>query len=263
VWAKGSARTTEMLSAFPPEKTLAMTAAACVIRRYAGLPTAAIDARQAAMIRRLRPLPALPDMYYWYVGARAFVTRTGTVPPDWYESIVLGVKAHRATDGSIDPADPWGKEGGRVYSTAVCTLALSCPVSETPCAPPGSAADFLALGTRTLAVPATATGLPTGIWLEPGMTVNITPEGEVVSWPGAEPAGPEGHRKTPPGRDRVTSRGPFGCLLGRIGEDGKPFALKKETTVRPHGERGPLFLLMNDEHPDEASGELTVRIELE
>jgi hypothetical protein len=259
----GPARPMELMDRFPSDKSESMTAAASVVRRYAGLPVTELDLKQAALIRRQKPLPALPDMYYWYVGARAFVTRIGTVPADWYEPLVLGVKAHRATDGSIDPAGPWGRDGGRVYSTAVCTLALSCPVSETPCTPPGSATDFLAFGTRTLTVPATSTCRATGIWLEPGMTVNITPEGEVVSWPGAEPSGPEGHKKTPHGRDRVTSRGPYGCLIGRIGEDGKPFALKKETTVRPHGERGPLFLFMNDEHPDEASGELTVRIELE
>ncbi len=54
----------------------------------------------------------------------------------WEEALRPAVLAQRqdgdpcAYQGSWDPVDPWGKEGGRVYSTAMmalCAEALSDP----------------------------------------------------------------------------------------------------------------------------------------
>ena len=47
----------------------------------------------------------------------------------WKEAMIKAVVDHQITEGcakgSWDPEkDPWGDSGGRVYSTALCTLCL-------------------------------------------------------------------------------------------------------------------------------------------
>lgn len=72
------------------------------------------------------------DYYYWFAGMSA-LSRMGT-PEDrartsWSERVRTLLVRHqrrdRCADGSWDPVDKWGGEGGRVYSTAINILTLS------------------------------------------------------------------------------------------------------------------------------------------
>ncbi|MCK6458619.1 MAG: hypothetical protein L6Q95_01835, partial [Planctomycetes bacterium] len=70
------------------------------------------------------------DMYYWYWGSLALFQVGGTHWRKWNEAIVETVVKHQhpmgsgSRTGSWDPLDPWGPDGGRVYSTAMLTMCL-------------------------------------------------------------------------------------------------------------------------------------------
>ena len=72
------------------------------------------------------------DMYYWYYGTLAFHARQEKDWNEWYSRLEQALVPRQRTDpasvaGSWDPAGPWGKDGGRVYSTAISALALATP----------------------------------------------------------------------------------------------------------------------------------------
>jgi hypothetical protein len=158
----GSARKEELVDSFPYEKTEALTAAALLVRRYAGVREDRLDHVQLGRMRGVPPYPDIPDMYYWHLGTRAFV----------------------------------GVGGGKVRSYA-----------------------------------------------------------------GSPPVGPQGHKRTPKGRERLSRAGPYGCLLGRVGREGKTFPLKRETKLRVK-DRGELILLVNDADPSRATGRFQVELVL-
>jgi hypothetical protein len=66
------------------------------------------------------------DMYYWYYGTLAMHQLGGKPWEQWNESLERAVIQNQVEDGcgegSWDPVDPWGEEGGRVYATALMTL---------------------------------------------------------------------------------------------------------------------------------------------
>jgi hypothetical protein len=70
------------------------------------------------------------DMYYWYWGTLAMFQVGGTHWRKWNEAIVEAVVKHQhragsgSRTGSWDPLDPWGPDGGRVYSTAMLTMCM-------------------------------------------------------------------------------------------------------------------------------------------
>ena len=68
----------------------------------------------------------------WAVGGDAWRT--------WREAVRTAVVDHQrhggCENGSVDPADPFGNEGGRVYSTAMAALALLAPGRTTSLDPP-------------------------------------------------------------------------------------------------------------------------------
>ncbi len=74
------------------------------------------------------------DFYYWYFGTLANQKAGGDRWRRWSEGIRDSVASHqRGPDsgcarGSWDPADPWGPDGGRVYSTAINVLTLEAYV---------------------------------------------------------------------------------------------------------------------------------------
>lgn len=139
---KGSpvVREPDMLEAFPAAESEAMTAVGVLARVFGGH-----DPADDALIRAggdllTECLPAWDesrgsvDMYYWYYGSLAAFQIGGTHWRHWrraMEEAVLGSQrglgAHGKPDnftGSWDPVGPWGKVGGRVYSTALMTLCL-------------------------------------------------------------------------------------------------------------------------------------------
>ena len=69
------------------------------------------------------------DYYYWYYGSYAMFQVGGDEWEKWKKDMVNAVVENQRQDGcekgSWDPMfDPWGDSGGRVYSTALCTLCL-------------------------------------------------------------------------------------------------------------------------------------------
>jgi len=68
------------------------------------------------------------DHYYWYHGTKAMRLAGGKDWPQWRQALRDAVLPNQRDDrnfmGSWDPEGAWGPEGGRVYSTAILTLAL-------------------------------------------------------------------------------------------------------------------------------------------
>jgi HEAT repeat protein len=68
------------------------------------------------------------DLCYWHWGALAIEQVDGSDP--WRLRLEETLLSKQREDGSWDPIGVWGKEGGRVFSTATCALALLAPVSH-------------------------------------------------------------------------------------------------------------------------------------
>jgi hypothetical protein len=70
------------------------------------------------------------DMYYWYFGTRALSEVGGAYWRRWSEHLQVALLSsqHRegsgARAGSWDPIGVRGREGGRIYSTALLTMCL-------------------------------------------------------------------------------------------------------------------------------------------
>jgi len=69
------------------------------------------------------------NFFYWYHGTRALKPAGGETWRRWRESLTSALVGAQVTEGedrgSWDPADPWGRIGGRVYSTAYAVRALA------------------------------------------------------------------------------------------------------------------------------------------
>ncbi len=93
------------------------------------------------ILTRLPPLwandaPGRRDFYYWYYGTYAlYQCNTPALPKgkqawkSWEDTLLPNIAEHQHRDGerkgSWDPQhDPWGGEGGRVYSTAILCLTM-------------------------------------------------------------------------------------------------------------------------------------------
>jgi len=117
---------------FPPEKGEAMTAVGLLCRIFLGQDPKSTPIMQKHAELMLKTLPKWEeggnDMYYWYYGSYAMFQMGGTHWDKWNDamkSAVLESQRHDgAHKGSWDPAGPWGKPGGRVYSTATMVLCL-------------------------------------------------------------------------------------------------------------------------------------------
>jgi hypothetical protein len=71
------------------------------------------------------------DMYYWYYATLAMFQVGGEPWKKWNEAMKVAIVDSQRTDtdyctykGSWDNVDPWGPDGGRVYSTALGALIL-------------------------------------------------------------------------------------------------------------------------------------------
>ncbi len=74
------------------------------------------------------------DMYYWYYGYLAAYQVGGVTWRAWEKSMRKAILKTQRKDkgvcgfeGSWDPIDPWGPDGGRVYATAMMTMCLETP----------------------------------------------------------------------------------------------------------------------------------------
>jgi hypothetical protein len=144
----GSARPQELVDRFPAEKTEAMTAVGVLARMYLGAnPNDELVRKGTDLCVRLtptwNPVDGSIDMYYWHYGTLALQRVGGAAWDKWSKALTDAVVAHQRLDGdpcsfkgSWDPIDPWGPDGGRVYSTAL--LAMTLEVQQRNARPAGA-----------------------------------------------------------------------------------------------------------------------------
>jgi hypothetical protein len=119
---------------FPADRSEALTAVGLLVRIFLGENPADSEAIQKGVDLCLKVLPEWDessgsiDMYYWYYGSLALF-QVGDEPwKAWNKAMKSAIVDHQRRDGdecgSWDPVGPWGREGGRVYSTAVCVMCL-------------------------------------------------------------------------------------------------------------------------------------------
>lgn len=133
----GPARPMELVDRFPADKSESMTAVGMLARIFMG-----DDPRKDPIIKKGADLCAklLPtwntndgsiDMYYWYYATLAIYQIGGDYWSKWEKAMMDSMVANQRMDGnycgfkgSWDPVDPWGPDGGRVYSTATLAMCL-------------------------------------------------------------------------------------------------------------------------------------------
>ncbi|MHC4860881.1 MAG: hypothetical protein ACYTDY_12420, partial [Planctomycetota bacterium] len=130
----GPARTESALSDFPPEKSESLTAVGLLSRIFIGENPKKSEAIQKGVDLVARCLPVWDegagsiDMYYWYYGTLALYQVGGDPWKRWSgaieDAIVSTQRKSGDEKGSWDPVGAWGREGGRVYSTAVCVMCM-------------------------------------------------------------------------------------------------------------------------------------------
>ncbi len=64
------------------------------------------------------------DLYYWHWGALALAVPASDDERTWCADLRTALLSSQTANGSWEPVDVWGSVGGRVYSTAMATLAL-------------------------------------------------------------------------------------------------------------------------------------------
>ena len=130
------ARAQDMVSRFPAVRSESLTGLGMLVRIFAGEHPAKSDAiRKGADLVVAKPPvwntnDGSVDFYYWYFGSLAMHQVGGDHWKRWKQAMETAILANQrdqqGTDerGSWDPVDPWGQQGGRVYSTAMNCLCL-------------------------------------------------------------------------------------------------------------------------------------------
>jgi len=106
-----------------------MTAEALFCKQMLGLsPTNPASLEAVAYLSQALPHRSQLNYYYWYYGTLAMKHHGGEAWDSWNDALrdllVSEQRKSGALAGSWDPRDIWGVYGGRVYSTAICTLSL-------------------------------------------------------------------------------------------------------------------------------------------
>jgi hypothetical protein len=128
------ARPQEMVERFPAEKSQAITAAAISARLEMGDDPSTVR-KGADLCAQLPPVwnpdDGSIDMYYWFHATEAMARIGGAAWVAWRANLEAALLPNQhgpgsgSRTGSWDPLDPWGNDGGRVYSTALMALALA------------------------------------------------------------------------------------------------------------------------------------------
>ncbi len=128
----GPARPAEVMDKFPADRSESLTAAGVLIRTMLG--ESHSDEVEKGVDLCLKVLPRWDpksgsiDMYYWYYGSMAMHQAAGKSWKTWKSALETALhesqRGEGCAKGSWDPVGPWGNDGGRVYSTALCLLAL-------------------------------------------------------------------------------------------------------------------------------------------
>jgi hypothetical protein len=119
-------------SKFPATESEALTAVAMCSRIFCDAADTPLMKAGGELLSKKLPIwdeaKGSIDMYYWYYGTLAMFQMGGEHWERWNKNLKNVVIDNQlkegCTEGSWDPKDPWGEEGGRVYSTALMTLCL-------------------------------------------------------------------------------------------------------------------------------------------
>ena len=131
----GPSRPQELMDKFPADKSESLTAVAVLTRIFCGADKDDEMVKKGAdLCLKTPPLydeaAGTIDFYYWYYGTLAMFQVGGTHWQKWNESMKKAIVDSQRNDknddrwGSWDAVDPWAKDGGRVYSTAVNVMCL-------------------------------------------------------------------------------------------------------------------------------------------
>ena len=122
------------LEQFPADESESVTAVGMLTRIFAGedpKDSPMLKAGAELIMKRLpvwEPNTGKVDMYYWYYATLSMFQMGGSYWTAWNnkmkEAIVNSQRKDGNFAGSWDNVDPWGEDGGRVYSTAVMTMCL-------------------------------------------------------------------------------------------------------------------------------------------
>lgn len=109
--------------------TPVMTAEALFCQQMLGYPKDSPANRESvAYLMENTPRLSELNMYYWYYGTLAMYQHGGQPWADWNrivrDTLVNEQRTSGPLAGSWDPKGPWGRYGGRLYSTALSTLTL-------------------------------------------------------------------------------------------------------------------------------------------
>jgi hypothetical protein len=119
---------------FPAIESESLTGVGILTRVFAGEDPAKSPAIKAGAELIGRRLPVWDtkdgrvDMYYWYYATLAMFQVGGPGWASWNSKLQAAVVETQRGDGNFagswDNIDPWGEDGGRVYSTALMTLCM-------------------------------------------------------------------------------------------------------------------------------------------
>ncbi|MHC4957971.1 MAG: HEAT repeat domain-containing protein [Planctomycetota bacterium] len=148
---------------FPPDESESMTAAGLWgLHLVARFGVEAPDLRECEKsCLKLLPLwsGGRTDMYFWHYGSLYLHAAESKGDKRWKAALIKALGPAQRDQpatfiGSWDPAGPWGKDGGRVYSTALNALSLATPyrfAQDVATAKPKGAAGAALKALRALA----------------------------------------------------------------------------------------------------------------
>ncbi|MEM8884306.1 MAG: prenyltransferase/squalene oxidase repeat-containing protein [Planctomycetota bacterium] len=235
-----SARPEGLHEQFPADRTEAMSAAGGFTLAHVAPAHKSLQS-PLGLVRRCLPDKRVPDFYYWMNGAYCQATIAGTVSPEWYAALVKGVAATQLKNGSVRPDGPWGVDGGVIYATAACVLALTGPYREGRLVQP--MVQFQRSG-KIDAFVSGAGAVASRVFVRRGDQLSFYDAGTAWHKVLRRSFNANGVEDIDRSFKRIVKRAPWGCLLARIGEKGKPFAPGiAEAYTMPAD--GPLYLMMN------------------
>ena len=139
----GPSRYVEVIDAFPVHRSESLTAEAVATRFFCGQ-----DGSEPLVRKGLeligRSLPRWDrsegtiDFVYWYWGTLATKQAGGDARTKWFEALGEALRPHQrgaesgCARGSWDPVDAWGRDGGRVYATAINAMAARATEGYLP-----------------------------------------------------------------------------------------------------------------------------------
>jgi len=215
-----------------------------------------IHIEQVAVIDMVGGTPATAELAKVPASGQAVATRDGNVVPGKFVNIIHG-------DTLL-----WEGASGQQTQYAlrdVARIYLNPTSARTAFNYNGPAGAAAAVGTtgmnaqsRTIRVDARQAWTDTGVTVNTGDQVAFQASGEILFGRSAgQTATPDGNAegRSPSYPDPTV---PVGALIGRIGTNGKPFAIGMQTQPLPMPASGRLYLGVNDNELGDNSGAFTV-----